>query len=131
MCIGGNSPTVSMPVFIKFFGEPIYPLPPNYVAIQYINGRREIFIYVGQRDVLNYIISEKVYTIRWSGSNNRVNYTPSNLWHLNKKIYVNNLNGNSVLIGNSRGRIYDRDNKVAIYQEAFLREKYNLKCFTD
>jgi len=64
MCIGGNSPTVSMPVFIKFFGEPIYPLPPNYVAIQYINGRREIFIYVGQRDVLNYIISEKVYTIR-------------------------------------------------------------------
>lgn len=131
MCIDSNSPTVSMPVFIKFFGEPIYPLPHNFVAIQYMNGRREIFIYVGQRDVLNYIISEKVYTIKSSGSGNRENYTPLDLWHLNKKIYVDNLNGNGVLIGNSRGRIYDRDNRVAIYQEAFLREKYNLKCITD
>lgn len=131
MCIDVNSPMVSMPVFIKFYGIPTYPLPENYVTIEYIDKDKEIFIYVGQRDVINYIVSERVYTIKASGSGNRENFSPLVLWHLNKKIYVDNPNGEGVLIGNSRGRIYDIKDRVAIYQEAFLRQKYNLRRMTD
>jgi hypothetical protein len=47
-----------------------------------------------------------------------------------KKIYVNNLNDQGVLIGNSRGRIFNKENAIALFQHALLKNKYN-KDMTD
>lgn len=131
MCSGGNEPWVNMPVFTKVNGLATFPIAVNQTAVTYQNGYTQVYNFKGFKEVINYNVSEAIYTIKASGTGIRENYRPLYLWHLNKKMYVNGINGQGFLIGNSRGRIFDNEYLIARFQEKFLENKYNVKRMTD
>ncbi len=128
MCSGLDSPVVSMPVFMKILGTVPYPMPDNYVSIPFKDGRIVTYKYMGHKNVINYFISDRVYTIKPLGTCEE--YSPLKLWDLKKKIYVSNLRGEGVLIGNSRGRIFNEDNAIALFEHANLKNKDKVQNLT-
>jgi hypothetical protein len=61
MCDGLDSNLVSMPVFMKYIGLVTYPLPDNSISINFEYGRIETYIYIGDKDAINYIITHGLY----------------------------------------------------------------------
>lgn len=45
-------------------------------------------------------------------------------------MYVNTVQGEGYLIGNSRGKIYTNENLIAHFKMAMFKEKYNVKVFS-